>query len=67
VKVEGQAVFGGVRALPALVAACTARKEVELGIKGGASLRMPCPTPYQVTPLFYAANIDVIIKLLARE
>ncbi|MFL6658289.1 MAG: hypothetical protein ACJ8GW_09470 [Massilia sp.] len=67
VKVEGQAVFGGTRALPALVAACTARKEVELGIKGGASLRMPCVTPYQVTPLFYAANIEAIIKLLARE
>lgn len=66
VQVEGWPVFGGEKALPAMVGACTRNKTVELGLKSGATLRLPCRTPYRITQRFYAANIDQVIEQLAR-
>jgi hypothetical protein len=67
VLVEGLPLFGGAQALPAMVAACASRKDVALGLKNGASLRMPCRVPYRITPLFYAADMKKIGARLARE
>lgn len=64
-RVEGLPLFGGVQALPAMVAACASRKEVEFGLKNGASLRMPCRVPYRITPMFYAADMKKIAARLA--
>lgn len=66
-QVEGLPVFGGAQALPALVAACASRKEALLGLKGGATLRMPCAQPYPITRHFYAADMAKIVERLARD
>lgn len=66
VRVEGLPLFGGERALPAAVDACNKRKTVELGLNGGATLRMPCRVPYQMTRRFPAVDIDKVIGKLAR-
>ncbi len=67
VRAEGLPLFGGTQALPAVVAACASRKEVALGLKDGATLRMGCRAPYQVTPYFYAANMAKIVEQLTRD
>lgn len=66
-RVEGLPLYGGAQALPAMVAACASRKEVQLGLKDGAALRMHCPVPYRITPLFYAADLEKIAQRLARD
>lgn len=67
VDVEGLPLFGGAQALPAMVAACASRKEVAFGLKDGASLRMPCRTPYRITPKFYAADMKKIMARLVQS
>lgn len=62
-RVEGQPLFGTARALPAMVAACVSGQAVTLGLKDGSKLRMPCRTPYRITPVFYRAHMK---KILAR-
>ena len=66
-RVEGLPLYGGAQALPAMVAACAARKEVELGLKDGATLLMQCRKPYRITQRFYAANMEKIAQSLARD
>ena len=66
VRVEGLPLFGGERALPAAVQACNKSKTVELGLKGGATLRMPCRVPYQMTHRFPAVDMDKVVEKLAR-
>lgn len=63
-RVEGLPVFGGAEALPAIVAACAARHVVELGLEDGATLAMPCRTPYQPMTQVYAADIGKVMKAL---
>ena len=67
VLVEGLPVFGGEKALPAMVSACTRSKTVQFGLKGGASLRLNCQEPYRITQRFFAADIDKLIEQLARK
>ncbi|MES2318906.1 MAG: hypothetical protein V4631_15605 [Pseudomonadota bacterium] len=67
VSVEGVPLFGGPRALPAMVAACSRNQAVELGLKDGATLRMPCRSPYQITQRFYAANMEKLAHQLMRD
>lgn len=64
VQVEGLPLFGGMQALPAMVQACSARKEVVLGMKDGATLALPCRSPYQPSTHMYAADIGKIMRAL---
>ncbi len=64
VRVEGMPVFGGMQALPAMVQACTTRREIVLGLKDGGTLAMPCRTPYQPATRLYAADIGKIMRAL---
>jgi len=64
-RAEGQPVFGAAQALPAVVAACTARHVVELGLEDGSTLAMPCRIPYQPMTQVYAADIGKIMAALA--
>ena len=64
VRAEGQPVFGGTGALPAVVAACAARQVVALGLEDGTTLAMPCKVPYQPMTQVYAADIGRIMAAL---
>jgi hypothetical protein len=66
-RVEGLPLYGDAQALPAMVAACAARKEVALGLKDGATLLMQCRKPYRITQRFYAANMEKVAQGLARD
>lgn len=66
-SVEGLPLFGGKQALPAMVAACTGRRAVDLGLKGGGALRMPCRAAYRIMPQFYAADMAKIADRLTRD
>jgi hypothetical protein len=66
-RVEGLPLFGGAQALPAMVAACASRHDVEFGLKDGARLRMPCRVPYRITPQFFAADMKKIAARLAAD
>jgi len=63
-RVEGLPVFGGVEALPALVAACSAKRVVELGLEDGTALAMPCKTPYQPMKQVCAADMHKVMAAL---
>jgi hypothetical protein len=65
-QVEGKPVFGSRDALPAMVAACGARRTVALGLRGGRVLALPCSTPYQPAAYFYAADMQKIIQQLVK-
>jgi hypothetical protein len=64
VQVEGLPLFGGTQALPAMSQACTARKEVVLGLKDGSALAVPCRTPHVASARMYAADIGKIMRAL---
>lgn len=64
-RVEDEWIFGGRRALPAMVAACRARRMVRLGFVGGGSMSLPCREPYRTAQYFYAADMPLIMRLLA--
>ncbi|WP_342115463.1 hypothetical protein [Pseudoduganella sp. OTU4001] len=64
VQVEGLPVFGTMQALPAVVQACGARRQLTLGLKDGATLAVPCVTPYQPATRMYAADIGKIMRAL---
>ncbi|MFC5460125.1 hypothetical protein [Massilia niabensis] len=63
-RVEGVPLFGDAATLPAMVAACRARGAVTLGMKDGSALAVPCRTPYQPLPYFYAADMQKIMQRL---
>lgn len=62
-RVEGKPVFGSMEALPALLQACGSRQSIELGLKDGKSLALPCRAPYQPTQV-YAADMGKIMRAL---
>ncbi|WP_426321137.1 hypothetical protein [Pseudoduganella sp. R-43] len=64
VQVERKPLFGGMQALPAISQACAARHEVVLGLKDGATLPVPCRSPYQASARMYAADIGKIMRAL---
>ena len=64
VQVEGLPLFGGMQALPAIVQACGARRQVTLGLKDGGALAMPCQQPYRPATRMYAADIGKIMRAL---
>lgn len=64
VQVEGMPLFGGMQALPAMTQACSARREVALGLKDGVTLAIPCRSPYQPGTRMYAADIGKIMRAL---
>ena len=64
VQVEGKPLFGGMQALPAISQACAARHEVVLGLKDGATLPVPCHSPYQASARMYAADFGKIMRAL---
>jgi len=51
----------------AMATACTARHQVVLGLKDGATLTAPCAEPYPLRSAFWHADIGKILKALARE
>lgn len=69
-KVEGYPMLGNPDALPALVAACSARGEVRLATKAGKAFTIACGKPaYQPAAAFYAVDIERVLASLeeARE
>jgi len=64
VQVEDRPLFGSMQALPAMSQACTARHEVRLGLKDGATLALPCSAPYQAGTRMYSADIGKIMRAL---
>ncbi|XLZ67955.1 hypothetical protein ABT364_15530 [Massilia sp. SR12] len=62
-RVEGQAVFGSVHAMPAMIAACAARQSVTLGLKDGTTLALPCHRPPAMTQV-YNADMAKIMRAL---
>ncbi|MCE3264970.1 MAG: hypothetical protein K0R43_4049 [Pseudoduganella sp.] len=62
-RVEGHPVFGSPQAMPALVQACASRKAVELGLKDGSALTLPCRRPVSVTQI-YAADMGRLLRAL---
>ena len=64
VQLEGLPLFGGMAALPAMVQACGARRQLMLGLKDGTTLQVPCHSPYQAATRMYAADIGKIMRAL---
>jgi hypothetical protein len=64
VQVEGMPLFGGTLALPAIMQACGARRQVTLGLKDGGTLAVPCRSPYLPSMRMYAADIGKIMRAL---
>ena len=48
----------------AMAAACTARRQVLLGLKGGGTLAVPCEHPYRMRPQFHRADIAKVLRAL---
>jgi hypothetical protein len=65
-RIEGLPVFGDAGTGAAMAAACTARRELVLGLKDGGSLKAPCPEPYRMRTDFYHADIGKILAALRR-
>ncbi|MGV7211243.1 hypothetical protein ACLB1G_25685 [Oxalobacteraceae bacterium A2-2] len=63
-SIEGLPVFGHAATGQAMAAACTARHEVLLGLKDGATLAVPCARPYQPRTAFYRADIARVLAAL---
>jgi hypothetical protein len=63
-RIEGQPVFGGPLALPAIAEACASRHAVRLGLKDGASLTLGCSVPYRATAHMFGADIDKVMQAL---
>lgn len=66
-RVESMAVFGNTRALALMMAACTERAKIELGMKNGDTLVMPCKTPFAARSQFYKADIGRVLARLERD
>jgi hypothetical protein len=64
VRLEGQPLFGGMRALPAIVQACGARRQVALGLKDGSMLEVPGRSAFQPGARMYAADIGKMMRAL---
>ncbi|WP_374584520.1 hypothetical protein [Pseudoduganella sp.] len=62
-QVEGQPVFGSPHAMPALLQACSARQSIELGLKDGTALALPCRRQLTMTQV-YAADMDKLARAL---
>jgi hypothetical protein len=66
-QVEGQPVFSGEAALPALLGACAARHEVKLGLRNGQSLALRCSEPYQARTAFYGVDLQKVLANLVAK
>lgn len=64
VGIEGHAIFGNPRALPALVAACRKRGQMSLQLANHERLQLACKTPLSLDSNFYATDIDKLFKAL---
>ncbi|KQX01976.1 hypothetical protein ASC94_05230 [Massilia sp. Root418] len=62
--IEGLPVFGHAATGEAMAAACTARREVLLGLKDGGTLAVPCAQPYRMRQQFYQADIGKVLAAL---
>lgn len=47
-----------------MAAACTARRQVLLGLKDGATLAVPCEQPYRMRQQFHRADIGKVLAAL---
>lgn len=66
-QVEGHPLFGHADALPALVAACSARGELRLATKAGQALTIACNQPaYRPAQHFHAVDIERVLDSLAK-
>lgn len=66
-RIEGLAVAGDAGTGAAMSAACTARHQIVLGLKDGATLAVPCAEPYPMRSAFWHADIGKVLAALARE
>jgi len=66
-RIEGLPTFGHAGTGAALAAACSARKRVTLGLKEGATLEVPCATPYPLRNVFWHVDIAKVLAALDRE
>lgn len=62
-QVEGQPIFGSTQAFPAVIQACASRQSIALGLKGGASLALPCRRPLSLTQV-YTADMAKVMRAL---
>jgi hypothetical protein len=65
-SIEGLPVFGDAATGEAMLAACTARHVVVLGLKEGGTLEAPCAEPYRMRSAFYRADIGKVLAALRR-
>lgn len=65
--VEGLPLAGHPGTGAAMSAACTARHQVVLGLKDGATLAVPCAAPYPLRAAFWHADIGKLLAALARD
>ncbi|KQV80670.1 hypothetical protein ASD15_12080 [Massilia sp. Root351] len=62
--IEGLPVFGHPGTGQAMAAACTARRQVLLGLQDGGTLAVPCQHPYRMRQQFHRADIDKVLNAL---
>lgn len=62
--VEGLPVFGDVRTVPAMAAACKARGNVVLGLADGSDVTIACAQAFDIERPFYRIDIERVLKAL---
>lgn len=62
-RVEGWPVFGSLQTMPAMIAACAARQSIELGLKDGSTLALPCRRQPSLTQV-YKADMGKVMRAL---
>ena len=63
-RIENLPVSGHPATGQAMAAACTARRQVLLGLKDGATLAVPCEQPYRMRQQFHRADIGKVLAAL---
>ena len=66
-RIENLPVSGHPATGQAMAAACTARRQVLLGLKDGATLAVPCEQPYRMRQQFHRADIGKVLAALRGE
>lgn len=66
-RAEGHPLNGGAAAMPAMTAACAARRTVQFELKDGATLQLPCQRLYRAPDVFYGVDIDKVLARLGAD
>jgi hypothetical protein len=66
-RAEGQPLDGGAAAMPAMAAACEARRAVRFELKDGGTLELPCQRLYRAPDVFYGVDIARVLARLGSD